>query len=256
MNDTKKYLHSINLNEDWLCNNLAIPSPINSVLVLNQFALKNPIGTPLYSCNIDDLYNNPQKCFSGLGSPCFRIISTAAFLRNNWPLYDGYGKEKIFSEKQKQQYIDKADWEIDFEKIRREKFNHKPSRLSSIYLVDDTDDGRITLQNMFSVATQTGMYRPHILHVKIVLNIRYHHGDIKWIDEFAKNKDIKCIENYWQEIKYDSKPRYEHILEGTIIPTQLEEIEFLRNNGTFFEGYDYKQHWQDLKSEQYNSWFS
>lgn len=254
-NNPSSFLHSINLKDDLACHNWAIPSPLGSVVAANLLAFNTPMPTPLYGCNVDDLYYYPESCFSGVGSPCFRVITMAAILRRGQYIISGHGKAVILNQEEIDQLMFKSELEIRFEKVRQQQFAEKPSRLSSIFIVEDNIEGRFCLQQMFNKGVCSGKYTPHILRVRIGLCLKLHKADIQWLDQWAIQTEENYIVEYWKGTPFNKNPIYEYFIEGIIYPTDRSQIEEIRINGAKFPNYDPTAYWQDLYSPEFNEWF-
>lgn len=247
------FLHSINLKDSIVCNNFSLPSPLFSVVALNHYAFNRPMITKAYNCDPNDLYLKPSKCISGAGSPCYRVIVMASIIRNGQEIINGFGEKVQLSESEKEDLIFKANLEIEFEKVRQKKFVSKPSRLSSIFVVEDSEDGRYCLRHIFISGIIRGKYDPHVLNVKILRCMAIHRGDVQWLDEYGRNPDEKAIEEYWLGNNFNVTPIVEYFLEGIIVPKYKSQIEELRIKGKFFQ--NSSNHFQDLDNPKFDQWF-
>jgi len=223
--------------------------------MLNKLAFDEPLDTPLYTCDVENFYEQPELCFSGLGSPCFRSILYASILRKGKNLVNGYGKPIEIKLEDKEQILFKADLGINFEKIRRNEFSHKPSRMSSVFVVEDSWEGRLCLSQMFYQGYSSGKYAPFIFNVKVVVCLFSHKGDIQWLDEYRETQNVECIREYWRGNAFNSSPIYEYFLEGTIIPNNREQIlEIRKQNADILGGWS-QQHWRNLNELEFKLWF-
>lgn len=254
-NECFSFLHSINLKDQLACHNWAIPSPLGSVMAANLLAFNTPMQTPLYKCNADDLYYYPEKCFGGVGSPCFRVITMAAILRRGQYIMDGHGKAVILNQDEIDQLMFKSELEIQFEKVRQRQFAKKPSRLSSIFVVEDNIEGRFCLRQMFHKGVCAGKYTPHIMQVKISLCLKSHKADIQWLNQWAAHTEENYIVEYWKGTPFNKTPIYEYFIEGIVYPTDRSQIEEIRTNGAKFPNYDASPYWQNLRLPAFDEWF-
>ena len=181
---------------------------------------KNPIHR-----SIDELKYEADTIFTTHINPrLFYLIENSMIQKSqNGLIVNG----KILT-KEKLKHIKKiAELEIKFEQVRRQIAPTKPSRLSCLYLVEDTYQGRETLSSMF----YEKLKEPIILNVKVEDNLVMFNADFRWIGEYEKNPEIAHIENYWKSIPFDDNNNdyREYLLEGSISITRGDQVEELQH---------------------------
>lgn len=241
---TSTYLYLINLNDDISCHNFALPTALQSTLFVD-LAQTQQISK-IYTTNPDDLALNADYLLQGFSSPCATTLVHACWIRKNVPIYDGHFKPITFSEEEKKKILFKADLEIELEKIRQKKFGTLPSRISSFYLADNNENGRLTLQNIFGERVSKGEINPQIMSVRVKHLLSAHTADIRWLDEFIAHPLPTYLSNYWEGVHFDHYPRLEHIIEGQIYPSNPDDITNIRTFGKLFEMS--KNHFLDLST--------
>lgn len=128
-----------------------------------------------------------------------------------------------------------SDVEIDFEMGRRLYAPDSPSRLTCLFMVNDSLDCRFLLSKMFG-SNKSGRYKPLVLSVGILKKDRIAKADSSWFGKYEKKKDDEYIEAYWSGIKSD-EPKWEILFEGTVglrDKCQASELKQLLN--AFTEG--------------------
>lgn len=101
---------------------------------------------------------------------------------------------------------------------------YAPSRLSCIYIVDNSIDGRIVLQNMFV----DSFINPFIVEVDILNQMELTKCDQQWLEKYYHEPNNEYVKNYWNGVAYNEKcASWEYLLEDTIILTNLEEAKLI-----------------------------
>jgi len=209
------YLHAISLDAELKCINLAHSGTLNSLFTLQIFVPEaNPSNNPI-NLSEQELRNCSPETVPGPASSMMTFLYTASFnRRQGFPV-----TEKIEAAEKR------AEVEIQFELRRRIVSPHAPSRLSALYLVQNNEDGRMTLRSMLlSVLT-----KPKILKVKII-NILdgscLFRADHRWYEEYYNNPVESIIDSYWSRNSFDEKiPSWEYLLEGTIGLVEIDDFE-------------------------------
>jgi hypothetical protein len=210
---TTEFLHCIDLSDKLknfnFCSRRVIESLLPTQLLVNDNK-QNPMHM-----EIDSLRNCKPIDIDGLSSPRMSIIYRAAIARQL--------TRTLTAEEDRA--IKLADFEIEFERGRREYHYGAPSRLSCLYLADNNIDGRTVLSGMFS----NSFTRPMIIEVAVLNKMELIKADHNWLDEYLNEPKEEFIKNYWTAIPFNDKHEsWEYLLEGTVIMTnqeQMEEIE-------------------------------
>lgn len=102
-----------------------------------------------------------------------------------------------------------GDMELAFEKVRRAVAPDAPSRLSCLWVADDSPVTRAGLERMFGG-------RRRILKVNVLQAVRLFKADHAWIDNYTATADPSAIESYWKSIPHPSHEFWEYLLDGGI----------------------------------------
>jgi hypothetical protein len=209
------YLHCIDFSNKVKILNFTSTATISSLLVNQLFAndsRPNPMTIDidrLKDCTIDEV--------NGMSSPRMLFVFQRT-VYNSW-------SHRPLTELEKK-IVKKGDLEIEFERGRREYNFGAPSRLSCIYLMGEDIDSRFDLRDMFIDI----FIRPLVVEVKILNNLELMKFDYRWIDQYYESPNEEFIKNYWNAVPYDDvNPKWEYLLEGTILMANEEQIEQVAN---------------------------
>ncbi len=170
----------------------------------------------IYDYSISQLTNDIHKERLGLTSSRTMDFGVqAAFLREN-PWAETSNRESI---------LKKSALELDFETIRKEKYNWAPSRLSSFYLMSDSEDNRWNLRGMFGKPNRKSI----VVELKTTHLMSMIKVDYRWVEAYDTEKDPDFIENYWSSKPFVSGSQtWEYLYEGALEPINPEQIEFFK----------------------------
>ena len=208
MSSEQKYVHCLDLSNKLKLLNFTSTGTISSLLTAQLFSndsRPNPMVVDisrLENCTVDEI--------NGMSSPRMLFVFQRTIF-NSWshrPLTDH--EKKI---------VRKGNMEIAFEKGRREYNYGAPSRLSCLYLMEDTYDARSDLSNMLVDIFPN----PLVVEVGILNKMELMRFDYRWVDRYYEEPQEEFIKNYWTAVPYDTEhPKWEYLLEGTI---QIENKE-------------------------------
>ena len=203
------YLHCFDLSDKLKSVNFCSRRVIES-LFSTQLLIKDKKANPR-NLSIEKLINCSSSEIDGLSSPRMTIVYLASIARKH--LHPQTEESK--------KLINTANFEIDFERLRR-KFNpDAPSRLSCLYLVSNDIDGRMVLQNMFVYIFS----RPKVVEVDILNNLGLIKADHNWIDKYLQTSNEDFAKKYWEGEPFDEgNSSWEYLLEGSIMLTNNDEI--------------------------------
>jgi len=137
----------------------------------------------------------------------------------------GLGNTQWLPRSETDEYVSRREVELAFESRRREVAPEAPSRLSSLYLAEDSDGGRFHLQDILGPDI-------HILRVVVPVAVRVHRGDTRWYDLYCKAPDPSYITKYWQSVPFGPDPAtWEILIDGQIQVEDKEGLEHLREHG-------------------------
>jgi len=112
--------------------------------------------------------------------------------------------------------------ELDFEKTRQLQFSNLPSRLSCLWVAENSKEGKEMLDNMFP-----DKFDRKIVLVELLPNSKIHKLDKRWYEQYYSDKNKEYILKYWQGIAFNEKPRWEFLIDGGF-KISKEDLLFLR----------------------------
>ena len=203
-----KYLHCIDLSDKLKCLNLCSTGTISSLLTVQLFSNdKKP--NPM-SVDIEKLKNCTADEINGLSSARIFFVYQRSILNTY--------KRPLTPEEER--FVKIGNLEIEFERARREYNYGAPSRLSCVYLVEDSIDGRMVLSDMFKGAFNN----PMIIEVSLLNKMEIMRFDHHWIELYYQDPQEKYLKSYWtSEMVNDKQPSWEYLLEGTIQMTDIAQ---------------------------------
>jgi hypothetical protein len=224
----ENYIHCIDLTNPVTCWNIVKTKQLWSYrATLNTvfFPSKNILEIP-----ISDMYDKFHTLQIGLGSHRGALIFQGSLIRSGMYLAFGMERPKTLDPKFYPKILELSDAEIQFEKIRREINSELPSRLTSIFIAEDSYEARIHLSEMLSHIRQ-----PYIVNVSFENPISLFRADSKFFEEYVKSKDRKIIEKYWNGEKFsqDSQYHWEYIFEGVLDIKSEEQLADIKKFGVF-----------------------
>lgn len=206
-----QYLHSFDTIDELMCLNFCSRQVIESLFALQLIVTTDKKPNPR-NTEIENLINCRPEDIDGFSSPRMFIIYQASIYRT---LLRPKAEEELA-------LIRKADLEIEFERRRRELNYGAASRLSCVYLVDNTFDGRLLLESMFADFFKN----PKIVEVDILNSIEITKCDVTWVNKYSEEPKDEYIVNYWTGVPANENySTWEYLLEGTIQMTNPDEIE-------------------------------
>jgi len=167
-------------------------------------------------------------------SPRMEILITASRFRNGLKvgqanlrsidpiqMDDGWfelGMDMVWSDEiddKEQKVLDLSEVEIAFELARREYAPDAPSRITCLYMVEDTFEGRMTVYDMYKKNKQGPNYKPVLLKLGVVHQVKYTKVDSAWYLKYFQDRKKSYLEQYWLGGS-TNKPCYEILFEGMV----------------------------------------
>lgn len=219
------YIYLVDLDDFLVCQNISNTCTVTSILPVHYHTYKSL--HPIYYLDLEKLLYDLNESRVGFSTPRFGYITIANWHNNGLKigLKDRFNNHIPYSQSEIERILRIAHLEIEFERIRRQINPLLPSRLSSIYLADNSIDGKTMLKNMFWNKKQNFL----IEEVKINYACLIHRADYRWIEEYENDKREIFIENYWLGREYNSIPSFEYLLEGQIELQNQESIKLIRH---------------------------
>lgn len=221
------FLHGIDLNNPHVCWNVSLAEALWSpdfIALTEGWPATSHVSfreTPL-----DTLRDSAHEVVGTTTPRGSMAVYMAWMLRQGFTLStDG----KALDDRQKERILRIADVELDFERVRREMAPNAPSRLSSLYLADDTSRGEAHIRDMLRGA------RLLVTRVEVPIALRAGRYDTEWIDAYAQRRDEDLIHRYWAGDSHQGKT-WEHLVEGYIRFVDAADLELLRQEGARWQG--------------------
>lgn len=226
MNNEKIFLHGISLSNFLPCWNLSLSGRISSP----DFLAKLDAGLAKSHKSIRDIDINqlkngnfPEGVLTPRGGWYGHSFS---LLRKGMHLQTGIKNPKEIPKEEEKRILRMGDIELKFEEMRRKIAPEAPSRLSCIYLAENSEAGREQIKKMLGDNI-------FLLKVKILMSERLAKADVRWFDAYCENQKEEYIENYWKGISKDTKEEcWEYLIDGIIVAIDQEELEYIKKFGT------------------------
>ena len=215
------FLHAIDLNNRTACEYIVNGGSINSLFAST---IDTNHRSDYYFIKLDDYRNHSDDIFKGAINPRCKILYLASFIRKGKNIRVG---GKPLSSWQKKHYLRLSEIELSFEAVRRDIAPEAPSRLTCLYLADNSEDGRNNIDTMLSFFTRPLTFEVNILQPYI----GFHYADNRWLEAYIENPQPEFIQNYWLKKGYDDKPVWEFLLEGSVTIKKEDDLAFIKNTG-------------------------
>lgn len=162
-----------------------------------------------------------ENCdFASIISPrMVEFLTKPALYQSGQTVVNGFGERVDISPGSKRRAIDGRAVELAFEKGRREHAPSAPSRLSCIYVVPATPEGRAAIQKM--LGTNVRIVDVHIAAARSIAVT-----DAGWYDDYCNFANEKYIRNYWCGERHPSESTIEVLVDGVLrISSQAQQAE-------------------------------
>jgi hypothetical protein len=149
----------------------------------------------------------------------------AAIVRNGWQL--GRGAPPYTTKWAPPEHIERAlratDRELALEEGRRRHAPGSASRLSCLWLAEDSQAGRTWVQHIVGPEA-------FVLRVRVSVPAAMARHDGRWLDRVHEEPgDADAVEGYWSREPLDSSdPLWEYLVEGAITFADEAELKRLR----------------------------
>jgi hypothetical protein len=201
-----RFIHGIDLGDWYPCWNLALAGRLWSP---DYMALIDPglasSHQPLRDVPIDVLRTTgaPQ----GVPTPrATWYVWAAAWVRQGGHVGIGTENTRWLPQDKLERILRLGDVELAFEEARRRHLPEGPSRLASLYLADDSDQGRAHVRRMLGTV--------FILRVTVPWALRVARVDTKWFDLYCQESKTEYLQNYWVSVAFDAtSASWEYLVE-------------------------------------------
>ena len=167
-----------------------------------------------YSFSQEELRTGLDAFFSIRCSPRADILIKASAIRNGYSIscFDFVNQRSSSSNApySEEKILFKSELEIAFELGRRNICPSAPSRLTALFLVEASDDGKFTLFSMYPNPKDAFLMKVGIIIKKCFIRV-----DSNWIDKYSKNQSPEFVNSYWRG-QASCNPKWEHLLEGVV----------------------------------------
>jgi hypothetical protein len=218
------FLHGINLDDDILVYNLGVSK--GRLVTTDMLGLTDPGLAETYR-RIADI---PIEELASAGlegnvlSPrAAKYVIPAAILNGGQEIVDGHGRGWEISEGRKRRIVETSDIEMAFEEGRRRFAPAAPSRLSCIWLAEDSDTGRAVILSMIPGA--------YVCYVRVEFCLGVKVADAGWFDDYMNHADHKYIESYWTGAMHPRHSTPEILVDGVLQLTDPSQLEHIKRFG-------------------------
>lgn len=152
----------------------------------------------------------------------FEYFYKGAAIDGGQTLINGYGEKICIPEGTAENILRIRDIELAFEEGRRTHAPEAPSRLSCLWLVENSCVGRATLRKMFGDIP--------IIDAEILDADSQFAADAGWYDDYTNSLDPKYIKRYWTGEPHPDRNRSkpEILVNGIISFPNADQIEHLK----------------------------
>jgi hypothetical protein len=220
-----RFLHGVDLDDPYPCWNLALAGRVWSPDFL---ASMDPAlaasHRPIRDASLEELRANGLP----VGIPTPRAawqVGAAATVRSGGRVGMGQTNTQWYSPEDAARLRELGDVELAFEAGRREICPEAPSRLSSLYLAEDSDAGRAHIRTMLG-------RNVHIMRVIVPSVARACRVDTGWFESYCREPNPKLIESYWRGVPIDPcVSTWEILIDGAIQVDDPVALEYLKAHG-------------------------
>ncbi len=233
------FLHGVNLDDWYPCHNLEIAgrlwTPDFLALVEPEFKF-----APIDEFSIAEL--RAGKGQAPLTPRSMWTVWASGIIREGGHV--GIGQENTIwlSREQEVEILRLGDAELDFEEARREYSPKAVSRLSCIWLAENSAAGKEHILNMLH---RSGT-RVHVLRVKVIAKLGLTRVDTAWFDRYLSHPKDQYIAEYWNGVPGSTHPTWEYLLNGAIRAADSGEVETIRAEGAHRRDPGSEKFWQQF----------
>lgn len=216
------YAHGIDLADVLTCWNVAV---VGAIWAMEYTELTPGYSYPsLREVPLDQLRNGPLTTPVGTPRGVRLILSAAAARGVSLPDLPGAtATAREWSAAERARNLALGDAEIEFESVRRRLVPEAASRLTSVYVADDSASGRSLILSMF-----TSVY---IVTVRVSAAIRLTRADPVWFERYFREPRVEFAEAYWAGRAAPNTRGWEYLVEGEIELTDAAQLAYVRANG-------------------------
>ncbi len=199
---TIEFIHAVDPDDVMAVHNLCFIKRLISAEYL-------PHSRSIREISLEELANNSIE-LGAISPRTSWTILAAAIIRRGGHISRGVHPYPSIpaSPKAEARWLRMGDMELAFEKGRRALKPDAPSRLSALYLAENTPDGHDALGRMLPAR--------RILKVVLIQTVRLMRADPQWLGEWERTKDTKAIENYWKSVEHSAHEMWEYLLDGSV----------------------------------------
>lgn len=156
---------------------------------------------------------------SGAMNPAAQCLLIAACNRRGISL--SYGSGRALSSEFLALCDQRAEIELEFELERRRVAPQAVSRLSCLWLAEDSDSGRLLIQNMFPAIPV------NILKFRVEDGSRIFKADVRHFDNYLARPHRGHASSYWEGVPATGDPQWEYLIDGGIEAVDSKEVALL-----------------------------
>ena len=217
------FLHGVDLKNGVLVHNIGVAGRLLTVDFLgvvdpNLARTHRTIGSiPIPELASTGPYENAVSPRSA------GYLIPAAILDSGQKIVNGFGEPRQLTPGQEQRLIETRNIELKFEEGRRLIAPTAPSRLSCIWLAENSDAGRAVILSMLPNAYITAVRVEHCAAAAI--------ADANWFDDYLNFPKPDFIENYWKGKIHPKISMPEILVDGQVTFTDPQQLAYIKENG-------------------------
>jgi hypothetical protein len=221
--DLHPYIHGIKGVRNIAYWNMSLSGTLTSADFMNLAPGFREVGTTLVrEVPIEELRDNPRAA-TGAVLPRLLGVIQAAMIRSGMTVGMGAPPYPFhpFPPDLCDRIVRIADMELLLERIRRETAPGAPSRLSCIWLADNTTEARTWISQMFGAQTL-------IVPIRVEAALATVRLDARWLPASPLDVDEDLAAGYWSGQARTDDPAWETLVEGIVCCDDEEGRALLR----------------------------
>lgn len=229
----KVFLHGLDLTNWYLCHNISLDGTIWSPNFVFPDNNVQKFHTNLRDIPLNDLRNNripANFAIPRVKNYFFKGLKILTGIESNLIKLSELNDDEKY-------YLKIAEMELTFEEERRKISPDSASRLSCLWVAENSEKGKEQIIKMLDPDKMLSS-KLLIIQVKLEKILRLTKVDIKWFDEYFENKKKEFVENYWKGIPFsESEASWEYLVEGIIKINNGQDLDYIRSNGQKIPGF-------------------
>lgn len=220
----RKYVHGVDLENDILVHNLGVGQ---GKMISTDFLGTHDPGIRerhrrVATVPISEIATMAMDG-NVLSPRLSKFFTFAAILESGRVVVDGYDRIWEITDGQKRRIFETRNLELAFEEGRRRFAPDSPSRLTCIWLAEDSPEGKGVIRWM--------MPNVYIAQARIDVATGYAEVDSSWFDAYLNSPKPEFIERYWAGEAHPKEPRKEILVDGVVQLTDPAQLQHIKESG-------------------------